>query len=486
MSEINLADFTPTEQTCISNKAQKLIDEGYEKDQAVAIAIKHCAPDKAKAEAQLSDSGLPGGNYTASQNSDGTWDIFDIPIMGEMREGQKAAPGHIGQEWLQCAVDSAQKALREDNYLPPLHIKHHKPGEQTRRAGFFLLTRVGKMKYQGKLMYAIFADFKKVPAEVFAEIERGEVPYRSVEIASWEDPKIASLALLDDAAPFFQFELLTIGRKVLARSYAPDKVTSFYRGTIPQDSGALVLCHFDTPITLEKKSMPMPDEKKPEEKKEKITDPDAKPEGDKVKLEPQNKCCEHCAGMYEMMKKMLEMEMAENLSLPTQHKEEMKPAEMPAGKPTQGGVKMGSEPEIKLSELAGEVAALREQAKKREEQDQLVSRVKSAKESLKGWPMSSDTEVQLSVIAEKGEDAIKAFVDAYKKNVPKEPPRSFSELESKKSEATPEEVLAYSGTPEQLERARVYAQLWQDAKSLRLTDVPMKKFIEIQMSREAK
>ena len=42
-----------------------------------------------------------GGSYTASHNEDGTWDIYNVPIMSELPKGAKdSVPYDIGKEWL--------------------------------------------------------------------------------------------------------------------------------------------------------------------------------------------------------------------------------------------------------------------------------------------------------------------------------------------------------------------------------------------------
>lgn len=45
-----MADYTPEQQTCISEKISILEEEGMERDQAIAIAIKYCTPEKSTME----------------------------------------------------------------------------------------------------------------------------------------------------------------------------------------------------------------------------------------------------------------------------------------------------------------------------------------------------------------------------------------------------------------------------------------------------
>lgn len=153
-----------------------------------------------------------GPGYRAEQASDGTWTIFDVPVFAVH---EHPTFGKFGAKWLKAALGMAQTRAAE-GYLPPLHVRHHDEptGAPVRGAGRFRLTRVGPVSHGGEQIQALWADLIGVRPEIYAEIARGDFPYRSVEIhAAHVDPKAAeidSIALLDDEVPFFRLPMLRI------------------------------------------------------------------------------------------------------------------------------------------------------------------------------------------------------------------------------------------------------------------------------------
>jgi hypothetical protein len=103
--------------------------------------------------------------------------------------------------------------------MAPLHVRHHKEGASVEPAGFMLPSEVGPMKYEGRELATLFADFIQVPERVYARIKRGELPYVSVEILDISaDPEIDSCAIMDHVVPYFKYPLLTIGAEIPAPS----------------------------------------------------------------------------------------------------------------------------------------------------------------------------------------------------------------------------------------------------------------------------
>lgn len=153
-------------------------------------------------------AGIRGGAYAATQNPDGSWNVLDVPVFAaHERHGKK-----VDKAWLEGAVRRAQE-LRASNYVAPLHVGHHPDGD-VERAGFFLPKRVESRAFAGgQPLPVVVADLLAVPADVYAEIKAGRLPYVSVEVADLNKPEISSLALLQDEAPFFKFPLLTIGQE---------------------------------------------------------------------------------------------------------------------------------------------------------------------------------------------------------------------------------------------------------------------------------
>jgi len=145
--------------------------------------------------------------YKARREPDGFYTITGVPVFAEVPKGTKGAPFDIDREWLDAAL-AKSRTREKEGYLAPLHFEHHGGGEKSFKAGHYRLTRVGKVKVGGDKKFAIFADFLKIPAHVFASLMQNDWPYRSVEIVSYEEHEIESVALLDDETPFHKFELL--------------------------------------------------------------------------------------------------------------------------------------------------------------------------------------------------------------------------------------------------------------------------------------
>lgn len=145
--------------------------------------------------------------YRARKDADGTFSIFGVPVFAEVPKGEKDAPFKIGKAWLQKALDNSRLRARE-GYQAPLHYQHHDGDGPKQKAGHYILTKVRKLSVGGVRKWAVLADFSKLDEFGFASLMSGDWPYRSVEIASYEDAEIESIALLSDFTPFHKFELL--------------------------------------------------------------------------------------------------------------------------------------------------------------------------------------------------------------------------------------------------------------------------------------
>ena len=156
---------------------------------------------------------MPTPQYQAKQAADGSWTIFNVPIFAEHQE--KLPSGrlfNVDRPWLEAALKRSL-ARQAEGYLPPLHVRHHaRPGEvqAATGAGRFQITRVGMLPYEGRMVWALFANLVGVRPEVYQKIRAGELPYRSVEILKPQVQEIDSLALLDDEVPYFRFPLLRV------------------------------------------------------------------------------------------------------------------------------------------------------------------------------------------------------------------------------------------------------------------------------------
>jgi hypothetical protein len=176
----------------------------------------------------LTYSTVQGGQYTARQNPNGTWDVFRVPILSahkrdlgptfEVKDGEPKVTQNVfkvDSDWLAKAYTKARRRYEQDAYMAPLHIRHHSKGASVEPAGFMLPSEVGPMKYEGRELSTLFADFIQVPDRVYSRIKRGELPYVSVEILDTAaEPEIDSCAIMDHVVPYFKYPLLTIGSEI--------------------------------------------------------------------------------------------------------------------------------------------------------------------------------------------------------------------------------------------------------------------------------
>ncbi len=306
--------FTPEERKAISAKIKILVAEGKPLNQAAAEAIRMVAPGKStsknaaeftvaagpapyppgkKSGAQYDASG-PGVGYRATQNPDGTWNVYDVPIFAEY-EDERRRPDKVTRKWLSNALAKFQ-ARASEGYLPPLHVYHHQfpngESRQTIPAGHYRLTRTGPIVYEGNVIQALFADYVDVPPAIYADMKAGGLPYRSVEFGAAhfdaDNAEVDSLALLPDEVPFFRLPLLRIGSETPAAMSAPAMASAAHvhrtpgiaRACFSDATGAAVLsCFAGTSRFNANQEAPMPDEKKPEEKPAEAPE-EKKPEGD--------------------------------------------------------------------------------------------------------------------------------------------------------------------------------------------------------------
>lgn len=209
-------DLTDVEVEAIAKKVASFVRGGYSAEEAVIPAAKSIGvhPRKLVAERVLVDD-IPGGHYTCVDNGDGTWNILDVPVVGEIHEGEKGAPFDIGSEWHMAALRKAMQR-QGDGHWGAVHVNHHEDGKNTQEAGMIRFRRVGVVQYEGQSMSAMYADLLRVPQDIYERIDQGRLRYMSVEIASWTEPEVASLAIMPDETPFFRLPMLTTGKKIKA------------------------------------------------------------------------------------------------------------------------------------------------------------------------------------------------------------------------------------------------------------------------------
>lgn len=144
-------------------------------------------------------------NYQTERNSQGHLVVRGVPIFMDCQRDELV----FDRGWIEKAVSQARQAA-DDNYFPPLHVRHHGFGEDVRPAGFFEITHSEEITFRGKTRLAIFADLTVTASDVEWEVLESRLPYRSVEIMRADRPNIDSLALLDHEAPYLELPMLMV------------------------------------------------------------------------------------------------------------------------------------------------------------------------------------------------------------------------------------------------------------------------------------
>lgn len=419
----------------------------------------------------MPNPGLPNARpRQAEQNPDGTWNIRDVPVFAELPAGARGNPNDVGREWMLRAIDKA-KARFSEHYVPPVHINHHKANGETKRAGYFQLTAVRPTLHDGKPVWTIFADLLSVPPDVFAQIERGELPYRSVEIHDWQNPEINSLALLDDEVPFFRFEILSVARKEAAHTMAAMGAPAVAMCSTSSEARCLFRFEEDTmPMPTDEMTpvdaLPPEQAEKPEgemsfedrvmdrlskleaaigglmaddEEEQPSPDDSAVPEADVPDSAPVEEPAaeeapsekeESFAGSKRW--RILDASGNEVTVVTANSSDEALEKAADAGHvgsdAEPAGGQMRAKDHTEVAQLSARVAAMEARERQRSAQDRIATLVAKAQEDLAGWPMPSLE--ALKKMAAKGPDAIEVFVAEYKRGAPKDPPRTTEDLDA--------------------------------------------------------
>lgn len=430
--------------------------------------------------------------YTAAANPDGTFNVYDVPVFAEVPAGsRRGVKETIGTEWMLAAVER-DKMRRGEGYRAPVHIGHHEPGVTPTRAGSFRLVRVGKTTYEGREVDCVFADFENLTPEAFAAIQRGELPYRSVEILNAADTEINSIALLSSEVPHFRFPNLAVS--LLWTDADAAKLSA--------DAPVPVLFRFnpqETAMDPDKKNAPKEDgmeEKQPPvaaAAAESKLSPDvedgedtgssaqkdaAASEASEVVIEAglsEKEAHEMIKATFEGVKRILAL-LAPNdgtMQNPPGALEPNDVNEAPvsasAATVADGGTlevgrvnlvaSAAPAAALDLAALKGEIVALKAREEKREKDAETARLVASAKAELAGFNFDASTATDLEAFAALGADHLKRYVEGIKRVAVEDGPRNLAELEATASQRDPEEVAAFrSHGPDALKLAREVAR----------------------------
>ena len=405
---------------------------------------------------------LPGGQYRATQNDDGTWDVLDVPVFTEIGKGVKGAPKDITEDDLTTAVTTHQRKFSEDQFLPRLNVLHNYGVHRPTPAGFFLPTAVKPFRMGGRVRPTIFADFLGIPDATFREMDAGQYPYCSVEVRTYEPLQFGACALLDTEDPHFEFPNITIGEKQVAGvrldtqggpalMYAEAEGTSAYLFRFAEDSMA----------DEDKKDVPMVDD----------TEEEMAEGGDDLKsaISAIESKMKEFQPLLELLPKLQEM---------LSGGEETADAEEPADEPVTA---LSEKPEAVMSdqtEMSARVAALedyRRAAEHEKKTERLFSATVNSLES-EGYSLSDDTRDKLRAAAEKGEEVLRLFSETYRTAVPKDPPEDLDSPPV--GDDWPEEVMQFSHKgPDEFAAAKEAYREWRELPNDRYRS-PLDKYIE--------
>ena len=472
--------FTPDQQKCISQKTKYLMDnEGMKQDQAVAVAIKHCAPTKASA--------LQSHNYSVGRDGYGT--IMDVPIMAEVPPGERGNKKRVGRKWMEAVVKKVQIRWNDDGYKAPLHVSHHDMGGKTEAAGFIMPREVREMNYEGKKVWAIFADLE-VKEEILARIQKRELPYRSVEIFSWDkEPEINSLALLEDDVPFFRFPLLTLGNEIGERKKFKTRkplVAARY-----SETGSAILFSFTGGMMKEmREEEDVTPEEEAEEVKEDTERQVKKEDEEEIQLEEGEESFEskvlglldrlaNHVGLYDEEEteetELVEEEEANveahDAAPPVEQTEEIEEKEEKEEKvdlcdecPKEE--KKELQESSSLAKLSGKVAALEAAMAASSRKEDLEKLVDEGFKSLEGLTADDSLKGKILKLAENSKDpkeAVSTFVESFRASVPMTPPATLEEYEAGMSVHDSPAVLKFAQDgPEALEKARAASRQYDE------------------------
>jgi len=496
-----VAKFTQAEKDCISAKIKILRSEGKDMDQAIAVAISECAPEKSTSKmAACCPECKPGepctskgeaspSGYAFQRLPSGMFRVMNVPVMAEVPKGKKQNRNRIGPGWLKAAVRRAKLRWKQDRYKAPLHVEHHGSGSSTEPAGFIMPHSVKRMTYEGKPVWAVYADLEVQP-KILQKIQARELPFRSVEIFDWSQPEINSCALLRSEVPFFRFDLLELGEEVEG---GPEK----FAETIPIDGcrafarGSAVLFSFrdkdqDMATKLESRAEradvdryeyeegKQAGEREEEEKLAARLEEIEEEEEDKEKIEMQELPALDLAPVLEMLQKIADalgvgaVEEIEDVEEVSEAEVAMPPVEQEA-----------------LAALSGKVIALEARERHRKREERGARMVDAAMEELAPWSPDAETRSNLQALVHASNsprETVKTFVRTYKSAVPRYPVSTLAEFEAGQHESDDPSVLKFAADgADALGLARGYSRQYDELQARGMINTERDEFIRIQM-----
>jgi hypothetical protein len=371
-----------------------------------------------------------GGRYVARENADGTFSVLNVPIVGELAKGaRKDYPDlEIDKAWLEAAHASL-KAGEADGFLPPLNLHHHGTEKPVTHVGFVRPREVRRIKYRGHEMWALFADYDRVPREWADQIARGRLPYCSIEGPVKGPGDVKSLAMLTDEPPQFAFPIVTVGTVI--PHMAADVV-------LPEPEGPWIRASSASPCFAFKFEGDGKDEEKAKGDDESESDESDDESDDEDENESEEESDGGIAECLALLRKLTAVLIPPE-DAATASTDSTTGTRGPVGTQKTSGDQSGKETKFmatidpktegKLAAMESEVASLKADKLAREKRDADAALATAAITALtaEGFSLSVEAKQRLGRVATFGKDALDEVVAVFKENASKDPPRTHAE-----------------------------------------------------------
>ena len=422
--------------------------------------------------------------------------------MAELPQGARQnEDGPISSDWFAKAIERHEELEKFQGFLAPVHTNHHDLGRTVERAGFLRLSRVGEVMQNGTMVPALFADIVGMSEEHFARVQANDLPYRSVEIASWEEGReeVSSLALLSDESPWFRLPMLSV-REIVESEESPMGSAGplVAMGARESGDGEMMLFKFLT------KDESMADQKTTEARialQENGDDGDEKKkdedqDDDAIKLqEGTDDIAAQLASMVADFQATIPDLVAEYIAtltpggdsvdeeLPLEDDAAPAPIELqeddsetededekfPVPPMQKRAAYREGKKSIMFAELAGRVAALENTQVARKKSDRLETLVARSVDSLRagGWSVTEPTIIAMREIAADSRSpskAVKKCAESYKAHAPRDPASTFMAFDGTVAGDPPDVAKFSAAGPGSLERARQLAVEYDQLK----------------------
>lgn len=370
---------------------------------------------------------IPGGEFVAEQDDVGKWVVRDVPILAEMKARDRSNEFDVDSKWMFQCIERHRQLERDNKHMPAVHEEHHDDGLRSSQIGLLRPTRVGRLRLDGKMKWALFADILNVDDWNLERLESLALPYRSIEINKQWRPEIASLALMPTESPHHKLPMLKVVRRVENPSFVSLREsddTFVLTQTFTEEGDAV-------PAT-KKKGV-----KRATPDREKLADSDDEDEEDmaegggiEAKLQAifDKFVSESLPGLLESA-----LTSAAPAAVETEAAEEEDRAPAEAFKAEVEKLRDDKDALLeKLADALTRIDALEKKDTKREESDDLSSAVDSGLAELREARYNVDglrSEIEeFAKLADDPKKGVEAFVKSHKKNVDPDPPEDLEQL----------------------------------------------------------